>query len=378
MSRRGPSSGPPRAGFELPARPLFGRWARRFHLAGIALGAGAAVASATVPPSWVESTYVRSVHPRIVEAARASFGSGTMSAFELLAFALATWVAVRLALGTRAWRRRLDSRRRIVGRGALRTLSMAGWILAVFVASWGLLYRREPLQARHPDLARDPEEVDVRRVASIELEAANALHVGLRRLDASEIEPAVVRGLARALEAYESFPRPVGPPARRFLVLGRVMDAFATSGFCSPWTHEAHVNPSIPAVRVPFVLAHELAHQAGYADETEANFVGWLACLASDHPLARYSAHLAMILYFDAASAYDEGELERRLEPGVLADVAEAHEWSRERSGPASRVSSRLYDAYLRAEGRPEGIRSYGMVVRLVTAHRSTHPEDRP
>ena len=41
---------------------------------------------------------------------------------------------------------------------------------------------------------------------------------------------------------------------------------------------EVILNPDLLPVEKPFVLAHEWAHLAGYADESEANFVAWLAC----------------------------------------------------------------------------------------------------
>ena len=36
------------------------------------------------------------------------------------------------------------------------------------------------------------------------------------------------------------------------------------------------------AAERPFVIAHEWAHLAGYADESEANFVAWLTCRRAD------------------------------------------------------------------------------------------------
>ena len=43
----------------------------------------------------------------------------------------------------------------------------------------------------------------------------------------------------------------------------------------------------------PFVVAHEWSHLAGYADESEANFVGWLTCLRGPAP-DQYSGWLFM------------------------------------------------------------------------------------
>jgi hypothetical protein len=37
--------------------------------------------------------------------------------------------------------------------------------------------------------------------------------------------------------------------------------------------------PDLLPFEKPFVAAHEWAHLAGYADESEASFVGWLTCV---------------------------------------------------------------------------------------------------
>ena len=57
-------------------------------------------------------------------------------------------------------------------------------------------------------------------------------------------------------------------------------------------------------------VAHEWAHLAGYADEGEANFVGWLVCIDAGDA-ARYSGWL--FLYSEVLSGLDR----RPPRPGV-------------------------------------------------------------
>ena len=44
----------------------------------------------------------------------------------------------------------------------------------------------------------------------------------------------------------------------------------------------ARVVSDLPPFERPIVTAHEWAHLAGYNDEGEANFVGWLSCMRGD------------------------------------------------------------------------------------------------
>ena len=48
----------------------------------------------------------------------------------------------------------------------------------------------------------------------------------------------------------------------------------------------------------PFVVAHEWSHLAGVADEGDANFLAWLACVQAPPP-AQYSGWL--FLYSEVA-----------------------------------------------------------------------------
>ena len=45
-----------------------------------------------------------------------------------------------------------------------------------------------------------------------------------------------------------------------------------------PFFLETLLAPDLLDVERPFVIAHEWGHLAGYADESEANFIAWLAC----------------------------------------------------------------------------------------------------
>ena len=56
----------------------------------------------------------------------------------------------------------------------------------------------------------------------------------------------------------------------------------------NPFGLEVIANPDLLPFERPFVAAHEWGHLAGYADEAEANFVGWLTCVRAS-PSQQYS-----------------------------------------------------------------------------------------
>ncbi|MBI4616098.1 MAG: DUF3810 family protein [Planctomycetes bacterium] len=359
--------------------PLLSQRSRWIHAALVAAGAVALFALRLLPPSWIERVYSRGAYPSLVRAADILWGWTNASIFEAGSAALLVFLSGWAVLGLARVRRRQGRLRRVLVRGLAHLAAVSGAILFLFAANWGLGYRREPLPARHPELARDATPEEIRAAALAEAAGANLLHLPPANGPLAEFDSAARRGLASVLADYEGFDFRDGPPAKEFLILGKVMDLLGVAGFCSPWTLEAHANPSLPPCRVPFVLAHELAHQAGYPDESEANFLAWLACLASGDPYSAYSGHLSLVLYFESQGAYEEGELGRILEAGPLADRELARRWAAERTNTGSDLWRSGYDAYLKAGGKAEGVRSYSRVVDYAARHRASEsPGEEP
>ncbi|GGG66770.1 hypothetical protein GCM10007332_31960 [Epilithonimonas arachidiradicis] len=66
-------------------------------------------------------------------------------------------------------------------------------------------------------------------------------------------------------------------------------------GYYNPFTAEAQYNPNIPSTQLPFTLAHEMAHQLGYAREQEASFIAYLSAKNSNNKELRYSCQLYVL-----------------------------------------------------------------------------------
>ncbi len=72
-------------------------------------------------------------------------------------------------------------------------------------------------------------------------------------------------------------------------LFGDVMSYTGILGYYNPFTAEAQYNPNLPSLNVPFTMAHESAHQLGFAREQEANFVGYLIGKNSPDLTLQYS-----------------------------------------------------------------------------------------
>ena len=139
------------------------------------------------------------------------------------------------------------------------------------------------------------------------------------------------------------------------------------AGMTDPYFLETLVQRELLPFERPIIVAHEWSHLAGYNDESEANFVGWLTCLRASTP-NQYSGWL--FLYTELAGAVrprDRGDLAARLAPGPRADLQAIAERIRRQVSPAiSTAGWRVYDRYLKANRVEAGAASYAEVVRLV------------
>jgi len=148
---------------------------------------------------------------------------------------------------------------------------------------------------------------------------------------------------------------------------------FGFQGYYNPFSGEGQVNTTIPRFLEPFVSAHEVAHQLGYAKENEANFVAFIACRSYPNSTFRYSLYFDMYLYAVTELGRKDSLLARsyfeKLNPQVKKDIEDYKDFLRRNRNPVEPVISWIYDGYLQANDQPEGKRSYNQVVAFLIAY---------
>ncbi len=257
-------------------------------------------------------------------------------------------------------------------RTALRMVSRAVGLTALaylaFAALWGLNYRRVPMGDRLDLIASAPEEA-VRRLGRTVVDTVNRLHRPAHEAgwDGDEWRnPSLRQAFATTQRLLTDAP-PAEPGRLKYTVLGPYFRWTGVDGMVNPFALEVLANPDLLPFERPFVAAHEWAHLAGYADESEANFVGWLTCVRSDVG-SQYSGWLFLYWQLRAeVSARDRALLDRALAPGPRADIAAVTARLRRGQLPSLRRASwAVYDQYLKANRVEAGVRSYSAVIDLV------------
>ncbi len=147
---------------------------------------------------------------------------------------------------------------------------------------------------------------------------------------------------------------------------GYFIERLAIEGYYNPFTGEGQVNTDLPAFIMPFVVGHEMAHQAGIAAEGDANLVSYTLCTTAPDTSFMYSAYLNIWIYtnnrvFARDSAFAK-KLENKLNKLTLTQLDTLEELSKKYHNDMARYSSKIYDTYLKMEDQKRGVRSYGDV----------------
>jgi uncharacterized protein DUF3810 len=334
------------------------------------------LAWAPTPTGVVERLYSTGIYPVLQRTVTRLSNYVPFALFDvLIAVTVVLWLtlAVRDVANRAADRSRDHFQSSPAGRIAVRTVVWGAVFYLLFLVTWGLNYRRTPMAER---LAIDPRAVtesSVRELALTAVGQVNALYAAARSgspaVDDAERET-LAAALSRAdLAAGGAGAVTIGRP--KTTLLDWYLRRTATDGLTDPYFLETLVSTSLLPFERPFVFAHEWSHLAGVADEGDANFLAWLACMYAS-PAARYSGWLFLYSELNGVLPREtRAEIAARLEPGPRADLAAIRERVIRQMDPRlAAAGRRVYDQYLKANRVEAGIESYGRVVQLVLGAR--------
>jgi hypothetical protein len=356
----------------------------------------AVLALVPLPRYAVERTYSRGVYAMVQPRLTAISNSTSFALFDAL-------VLLSVALTATLWISRLRGRRRpstrargvpssVEGRsreaapegrrnGLAVTLAMlvvdtaaiAAVLYLWFLCVWGLNYQRQPLREqldfREERITRDA----LRALGARTVEALNTLHPNAHAAgwpDLASTPAMIERAFVRAQRDL-ALPWTAHAGRPKHTLFNFYFTRVSIDGMTGPFFLETLANGTLLPFERAATVAHEWSHLAGYADESEANFVGWLVCMRGPVS-AQYSGWLS--LYGTIAGALSRSErddLMERLDEGPRADLVAMSDRVRRYAVPvASRAGYALYDRFLKANRVEAGVRSYGEVLRLLLGTR--------
>jgi hypothetical protein len=331
----------------------------------VVLAAGAALAP--LPPRAVERWFSVGLYPYLQRVVTPVTNLTPFAWFDLI-LVLVVGGTLALVIGAVRQARHVRSWRPLLERFWTLTVVSAS-VYLMFLAVWGLNYRRVPMTQRLEMNVTAPTGDAVKQLGLTSVERLNALYRSAHTSGwpAEEWRDAdLIAAFHTAQRMLEDSPAVVPGRLKRTL-LEPYFRWTGVDAMVNPFALEVLANADLLPWERPFVAAHEWAHLAGFADESEANFVGWLAVL-NGSDAAQYSGWL--YLYWQVSGELgraDREALAAALGAGPRRDVAAVVERLRRGQLPLLRTASwAVYDHYLRANRVEEGVRSYGEVVTLI------------
>jgi hypothetical protein len=264
-------------------------------------------------------------------------------------------------------------------------------LYVVFQLIWGLNYMQpDPTEDFHL-LVQTPKnaEIALTEMNALTYELIEELNTTKAAISLDKpIEPNFKQVLANVQQAYQTLaiehPRfNLQHQSVKKAIFPNLGDYIGFLAFYQPITGEAIVRSDLPILTQPYTIAHEMAHQLGYASETEANFIAFVVASEANDSYLKYSMLLQMFSYAQDAQllllAGNKGfdawktQIEKNrslLSPAVLKDRAEIKAFFAARADKQIQASTQLYDQFLKWNQQAAGLASYADVLKWVRAYR--------
>ncbi len=339
-------------------------------------------------PEQVENWYSAGIYPELASTLRIITKWIPFSIGDILYVALGCWLLLRLGKAIITVVKGKLTRERVF-RFLFTTVKLILWIYIIFKLIWGLNYSRQGIAHQ---LAISRHSYTKQEVTDITNQLIDKVNMYRRQIKDTSLPVKPLDSIYR--EAYRAYQnasytlefmnyRNRSVKSSLFTRLG---DYMGFSGYYNPFTGEAQLRTDIPAILIPFIATHEMAHQLGYASESEANFVGYLAASASTDPYFLYSVYLDLFSYAqgEEIALYvkdkDFTQFEQvvrqnreRLDTLVKSDRRAIREFFRKRRNRVSPAVSNLYDQYLKMNKQMQGVNSYNEVIGWLIAYQKKY-----
>jgi hypothetical protein len=324
-----------------------------------------------LPAYWIEKIYSTHIYPPTAFLLRTLTGWLPFSLGDILYSLAFIWVLYKTV---QFLRRKPTWKKFFVG---LRNLAVKVlWLYLFFLLMWGLNYYRYGIGYQ---LKIVPESYSTEDLKNTTAQLLQNLNINARKLDSIHFkypfskniftEAGLIYKNAQKKYPYLNYHN----TDVKQILLGNLASYSGFLGYYNPLTGEAQVNTTAPVFIIPFTTCHEMAHQLGYASESEASFVGYLVTRYNNQPLFNYSAYFDLFSYAnaelyqrDSAAAKQNVRL---LDTLVKKDFAAYKKYLIAYRNPIAPLLTKLYGGYLKVHNQPKGIESYDEVVAWIVAY---------
>ena len=320
-------------------------------------------------PELVERYYSNGMYVYISNFFRIVFGHFPFSVgdciYFLVGFLILRWFYLQRKLGKLNWKN-----------SVLRVLSFLSVFYFLFNLLWALNYHRVPLYKKMA-IERKYTNEDLLKFTKVLIAKTNEIHSQIVKNDSlkvvfpysqEQVFEMNLTGYKSLSKQFSSFEYKHSSIKKSLISLPLSYMGFG--GYLNPFTNEAQVNDKGPMYNFPTTVCHEMAHQLGYASESEANFIGFLASTKNENLYFQYSGYSYALRYcLRNWRIRDEKifmELLKTIQPGILKNFKESEDFWKQYETFIETGFQIFYDNFLKMNRQKEGLEGYSKFVDLM------------
>ena len=317
-------------------------------------------------PVWVEKYYSAYLYPLIYKTHYFFFERFSYPIGDLLYSIGIIFIPILIL---NLFRKKLS-----IGLIFINITSFFSLVFLIFNLNWGLNYYRLPL-SKKINLDIEYNKTELINTLKYLVQSTNLLHLKLtkdrnRIVKVSNKSDQIIEMICKEFHFFQKFEQKV------FLkksLWSNLLNYMGFAGYLNPFTLESNINLNIPKLNFIVTAAHEMAHQVGFASESEANFIAFITCFKNSDPHIRYAGLTFALNYcYSTLSKIDPIKAKKYmklLNPGVLESYKEISRFWSQYKNPLEPIIKKSYDSYLKANGQSMGIESYDGMVGLVIGY---------
>lgn len=323
----------------------------------------------------VEKYYSNGLYPKIAAFSRIVFSHIPFSVGDTIYFVLIIlairWFWKKRKTWKITWKDNL-----------LQILSVLSVFYFFFHFLWAFNYYRQPLSEKM-NIKKEYSDADLLKFTNKLISKTNEIHSKITKNDSLKVVYPYSQKttFSMNLNGYQNLSKQYSFFTYSNLSIKNSLFSLPLTymgfgGYLNPFTNEAQVNGLMPIYNLPFTSCHEMAHQMGYASESECNFISFLATTKNDNLYQKYSGYSYALRYCLGILSYQNEkifkETIKKVNPGILKNYQESDDFWKQYETPIETGFKIFYDNFLKINQQKDGLDSYSKFVDLMVNYYKT------
>ena len=320
-------------------------------------------------PEFVEQFYSNGLYVSISNFSRMILGKIPFSVGDILYAIVIAYLLKSIWKARKTWKQEWKN-------NILKVLSVLSVVYFLFHFLWAMNYYRQPLFEKM-NIERDYSDAELLTFTKKLIAKTNEIQTQITNNDSlkvvfpysqEQVFTMNLNGYKRLSNQYPFFEY-TNPSIKKSL-FSLPLTYMGFGGYLNPFTNEAQVNYLLPMYNSPTTTCHEMAHQMGFASESECNFIGFLASVKNDNLYFKYSGYSFALRYclgnWQIRNEKVFDELLKTVHPGILKNYKESEDFWKQYDTFIDKGFRVFYDNFLKMNQQKDGMESYSKFVNLM------------